>query len=201
MRRQRPVRPLAALRRDASGVALVEFALVAPVLILTLLGLFDLSYNMYTASVLEGAIQKAGRDATLESGGTQNGSIDDHMREVVLTLVPSATVEFDRRHYADFDDVDRPEDFTDGNGDGECNHDEPFEDVNRNGRWDDDRGQAGLGGARDAVLYSVTVSYPRMFPYMRIIGLSDTVVARARTVLRNQPYGTQNAGAAVGSCK
>jgi hypothetical protein len=197
----RPIRRFAALRRDDGGVALVEFALVAPVLILTLLGLFDLSYNMYTASVLEGAIQKAGRDATLEGAGTRSAAIDDRMRNVVLDLVPSATVEFDRRYYADFDDVERPEDFTDGNADGKCNDDEPFEDVNRNGRWDADRAQSGVGGARDAVLYSVTVRYPRMFPYMRIIGLSDTVVAEARTVLRNQPYGLQNAGADVGSCK
>jgi len=198
--RRNPAGTITALRDESRGAAAVEFALVAPVLFLTLLGLFDLSYNIYASSLLEGAIQKAGRDATLETAGARNEAIDERMREVVLNLVPTATVEFDRRYYADFDDVDRPEDFTDINGDGDCNDGEPFEDVNRNGTWDADRGQSGIGGARDAVLYTVTVTYPRRFPYMKIIGLSDIVTARARTVLRNQPYGTQTVTAAVGSC-
>jgi Flp pilus assembly protein TadG len=39
----RPV--LTRILRDNSGATVVEFALVAPVLLLTLVGLFDLSYN------------------------------------------------------------------------------------------------------------------------------------------------------------
>jgi len=193
------LRPIAALRDDRRGAALVEFALVAPVLILTLLGLFDLSYNIYATSVIEGAIQKAGRDATLEGAGT--AAIDAHMRDVIDNLVPTATIAFDRRSYSAFDGVARPEDFTDGDNDGTCNHGEPFEDLNGNGRWDADRGRSGNGGARDAVLYTVTVVYPRLFPFMRTIGLSQTVTARASTVLRNQPFGQQNSAPTVGSCK
>jgi Flp pilus assembly protein TadG len=191
---------MASVLGDDRGAALIEFALVAPVMILALLGMFDLSYNIYATSLLEGAIQKAGRDATLESGGTRTSAIDGHMREVVHNLVPNATVTFDRQHYADFDDVQRPEDFTDSNGDGACNDGEPFEDVNGSGTWDTERGQSGVGGARDAVLYTVTVTYPRRFPFMRVIGFSDTVTSRARTVLRNQPFGAQNLPATVGNC-
>ena len=40
---------------------------------------------------------------------------------------------------------------------------EPFEDANANGTWDEDRGSDGQGGARDAVLYVVSVSYRRAF--------------------------------------
>ena len=57
-----------------------------------------------------------------------------------------------------------------------------------------------MGGARDAVLYTVTVSYPRAFPVMKLLGFSNTVTARARTVLRNQPYGAQNKTAPIGNC-
>jgi hypothetical protein len=46
------------------------------------------------------------------------------------------------------------------NGDGVCNAGEPFEDANANGSWDADQGKAGSGGARDAVLYEVQVTYP-----------------------------------------
>jgi hypothetical protein len=87
----------------------------------------------------------------------------------------------------------QPEDYNDVDGDGSCNNGEPFEDLNNNGNWDADRGTAGQGGARDAVLYNVTISYPRLFPVARLIpGQSDTFTMTATTVLRNQPYGLQN---------
>ena len=57
-----------------------------------------------------------------------------------------------------------------------------------------------MGGARDAVLYDVTVTYPRAFPVMGLLGFSHTVSAQAQTVLRNQHYGPQNRPAGVGNC-
>jgi len=190
------------LSRDTRGATAVEFAAVAPALLMTLLGLMDLSYNIYSTSLLEGAIQKAARDSTIEGAGGRTAEIDARVRDVVDDIVGNATIEFDRRAYADFSDVSRPEDFTDTNGDGLCAGGEPFEDVNDNDTWDQDRGKTGTGGARDAVLYTVTVSYPRAFPVMGLLGFSDTVTAEARTVLRNQPYGEQaKAVAAVGNCE
>jgi len=75
-----------------------------------------------------------------------------------------------------------------------------FIDINGNGVWDSDRGTDTMGGARDAVLYTVTVSYPRAFPLMHLLGFSQTVTSQSQTVLRNQPYGTQNRAAGVGQC-
>ena len=66
--------------------------------------------------------------------------------------------------------------------------------------WDTDRGVDGMGGARDAVLYTVTVSYPRAFPLMHLIGLPETVTSRSQTVLRNQPYGSQDQTVSLGEC-
>ena len=193
-------RKTALLARDKRGATAVEFAAIAPALLMTLLGLMDLSYNMYATTLLEGAIQKAARDATIEGAGGRAAAIDSRVRGVVHDIVGNATIQFDRRAYTDFSEVSRPEDFTDTNGDGTCAGGEPFEDVNDNGTWDQDRGKAGTGGARDAVLYTVTVTYPRAFPVMGLLGLSDTVTARSRTVLRNQPYGDQNRTVAVGNC-
>jgi Flp pilus assembly protein TadG len=192
---------LAALARDTRGVTVVEFAAIAPALLMVLLGLMDLGYNLYAASVLEGAIQSAGRDSTIQGADTRSDEIDDEVRAVVENIVPNASVAFDRRAYVDFSDVARPEDFTDGNEDGICSEGEPFEDANGNGTWDEDRGRAGGGGARDAVLYTVTVTYPRAFPLMKLFGFSDTVTAHSRTVLRNQPYGEQNKAVPVGNCE
>ena len=196
------LRPLLAatvrLRRDARGATAVEFALIAPALLMVLLGLMDLGYNIYTTTILEGAIQKAGRNSTIQ--GATSAEIDRSVRDAVGNIVSSGTVAIDRRAYVDFSDAGKPEDFTDANADGQCNDGEPFEDANDNGSWDEDRGSADMGGARDAVLYSVTVTYPRAFPLMGLLGFSETVTARSRTILRNQPFGQQDKVAAVGNC-
>src|SRR5690606_31483836 len=131
--------------------------------LMVLLGLLELSYNIYATSVLEGAIQEAARDATIEGAEGRGLAIDNRVRERVDAVVANPTFAFDRRAYIDFSDVERPEDFNDLNGDGVCNDGEPFEDVNGNGTWDTDRGKADMGGARDAVLYTATVTYPRAF--------------------------------------
>jgi Flp pilus assembly protein TadG len=190
-----PVRIL----RETEGATAVEFAMVAPVLLLTLLGLFDFGYNMYTNALLQGAIQEAARDSTIE--GATTGALDTQVKGVVFEIVPNAAMRFDRKAYADFSNVGRPEDFTDVNGDGACNDGEPFEDANENGAWDSDQGKAGQGGARDAVLYTVTVSYPRAFPVAGMIGLPQDVTTSATTVLRNQPYTLQTRRTRTGNCE
>jgi Flp pilus assembly pilin Flp len=192
---------LLSLDRDDRGATAIEFAAIAPALLMVILGLLDLSYNIYATSVLEGAIQEAGRNSTIEGAEGRGMAIDNRVRERVDPIVPNAAIAFDRRAYIDYSDVGRPEAFNDLNGDGICNDGEPFEDVNDNGVWDEDRGRADMGGARDAVLYTVTLSYPRAFPLMKLLGFDGTVTARARTVLRNQPYGQQNMPAGVGYCE
>jgi Flp pilus assembly pilin Flp len=189
------------LWRDQRGATAVEFAAILPALLTVLLGLMDISYNIYTVTLLEGAIQKAGRDSTIEGAGGRGLAIDNKVRGIVDDLVPNAEISFDRRAYIDYSDVGRPEDYSDLNDDGACNDGEPFEDANGNGQWDADRGRADMGGARDAVLYTVTVEYPRAFPFMSLLGWDDHITARSQTVLRNQPYGQQNKAAAVGNCE
>jgi Flp pilus assembly protein TadG len=189
------------LARDSRGATAVEFAAIAPAMLMVVLGLMDLGYNIYANTLLEGAVHQAGRDSTIEGAETRGLAIDNQVREVVTNLAPNAKVSFDRRAYIDFSDVDRPEDFTDTNEDGTCSDGEPFEDINDNGTWDEDRGRADMGGARDAVLYTVTVRYPRPFPVMKLLGFSPNVTSTAQTVLRNQPYGPQNKPVALGSCE
>ena len=191
---------LRGLACETRGAAALEFALVAPALLLTIMGIFDLGYNIYTATMVQGAIQHAARDSTIEGADRRLSQIDATVSRAVHHVVPKATIAISRRAYADFTDVSRPEDFTDTDGNGLCDNGEPFEDANRNGTWDDDRGTAGSGGARDAVLYTVNVTYARGFPMASLIGLPDTVTTAAATVLRNQPYKLQDNKPAVGAC-
>ncbi|TYC90944.1 TadE/TadG family type IV pilus assembly protein [Novosphingobium sp. BW1] len=186
--------------RERGGVAAVEFALVAPVMLLTIFGLFDLGYNVYTAEQLEGSIQKAARDSTIEGAAGRASQLDEQVREAVLAIAPAAELTFERTAYASFTDIGAPEDFTDVNGDGTCSEGEPFEDANENGTWDTSQGTHGQGGARDAVLYEIEVTYPRPFPVTAILGMGDTFTMRARTVLRNQPYETNDAPPTIANC-
>ena len=103
------------------------------------------------------------------------------------------TITFSRKYYRSFSNAAaaRFEPWTDTNGNGTCNGGEPYQDNNNNGSWDATGGNTGQGGAKDAVLYTVTVSYPRFFPIYRMVGGSNTTVLTASTVLRNQPYGDQ----------
>lgn len=184
---------LRALARDTGGVSLVEFAFVGPVLILMVMGLFDIAHTQYTSSVLYGAMQKASRDLTLESAQSRQGTIDQRVTDQVRAVMPNnATVTLQKFSHFDFSDVDLPEEYTEQNANGRCDNNEPYVDINDNGRWDADRGRSGIGGARDVVVYEAVVSYPRMFAMFGLAGLPQNVTLRAATVLRNQPFDEQN---------
>lgn len=177
------------LRRDREGVTLVEFAFVGPVLILMLMGLFDIAHTQYTSAVLYGAVQKAARDYTLESANLSAATIDARVQDQIRSVMPNgATITFTKSAFDDFKDVNEPESYTDLNNNGTCNGGEPYEDANNNSVWDVYRGSNGLGTARDVMLYTTNVSYPRMFPMYGMIGLPTTVTLSATTVLRRQPF-------------
>lgn len=189
------------LRQDEDGATLTEFAIVAPVLILMVMGIFDMAHSQYTAALMNGALQKAGRDLTLQSAGVNESDIDAEVQAQIRSVVPgSATVELVKLSHAEFEDIGEEEEYTDDNGDGVCNNGEPFIDANDNGQWDPNRGAVGIGGARDAVLYTVNVSYDRLFPMAGLAGLSEQVQLSASTVLRNQPFADQALVFAEGNC-
>lgn len=183
----------AAVVRDESAVTIVEFGIVAPVMLLMLMGFFDLAHTEYARSVLQGAMQLAARSSTLESGLTDDSSIDAAVESQVQRVVGNkATFTVSRLSYSDFSNVGKAEPYTDTNGNGQYDQGECFEDDNGNGVWDSDMGVSGQGGADDAVLYTMTVSYKRMFPMAGLLGWSSQQVISASTVLRNQPYSSQN---------
>jgi hypothetical protein len=177
---------------EERGATLPEFAIVLPTFLMLLVGIFDIGQAIYAQSVLQGALQDAGRDAGLESGPHQLAQIDEYVRQQTEAIVfgnPRYTLK--RVNYRSFNDVGRPEDFEDKNGnamydDGEC-----FWDENDSGQWEDDVGADGIGGAKDVAVYTATVEYDRVFPLWKMIGLSDTSTISATTSLRNQPYGPQ----------
>lgn len=197
MRRLSLLRSLRNWHGDERGSVIVEFAIIAPVMGLVLLGAFDVGHTLYMRAVLQGVLQKAARDSALEGGSAQEqlDKIDKKIKLQVTAIANNGTIEIKRRFYRTFSEVAaaKAEDWTDGNGNGTCDAGESYTDKNRNNIWDADGGDAGQGGARDSTLYTVTVSYPRFFPIYNMIGGSNTTKVSAATVLRNQPYTDQGA--------
>lgn len=186
---------------DQEGVTLVEFAIVAPVLMIMIMGIFDMAHTQYTSALMNGAMQKAGRDLTLQNGTTNQSAIDASVTSQIKLVVPQdAEIELVKLSHTEFEDIGEEEEYTDDNGDGICNNNEPFIDYNNNGQWDSNRGEIGIGGAKDAVLYTVNVNYDRLFPMAGLAGLPEKVQLSASTVLRNQPFAEQVISVSQGNC-
>jgi Flp pilus assembly protein TadG len=187
--------------RDQAGASVVEFALVLPVLLIALMGVLDLAYNMYTAALLQGAIQSSARASTLEGASANTTAIDAQVTKAVQDIAPGAKLTFNRKSYPSFSTANKPESYTDTNKNGKCDLGEPFEDVNANGTWDTDQGKSGVGGSRDVVVYMVTVKYPRPFPVAGLLGGASDFTMQAQTVLANQPWDNVVKSARVANCK
>lgn len=185
----------ARLREDERGATIVEFAVVAPVMGLLLLGSGDIAHTLYTRGVIQGVIQKTARDSALESGteAEVQKRLDDRVKAQVKAMANNADIKISRRYYRTFSEasIAKAETWSDTNTNGICDAGEPYEDSNGNASWDRDGGNGGQGGAKDAVLYTVEVSYPRMFPLYNFTGGSKTTKITASTVLKNQPYSDQ----------
>jgi Flp pilus assembly protein TadG len=188
-------RSLIARLRDERGSTLIEFALVAPALLVFVLGSFDLGYRAYIQSVLQNAVQKAARDNTLEGSANAAASdaIDGKVKAIIKPIVDNATFTFKRKSFSSFTAAGQAESFTDLNANGICDNGEPYLDDNNNGTWDaaGGGGANGQGGAKDITMYTVKVSYPRIMPMYGLLGWSPNVDLSTTTVLRNQPYGQQ----------
>lgn len=190
------------LWRDDRGATLTEFGLISPVLFLLLFGAFDIGHTLYVKTVLEGAVQKAARDSSLESAAgsasTVRDAIDKAVRDQLMPFDRSATISFNRRFYRTFTDAAaaKREEFNDTPtgpfANGVCDNGETFTDINNNGAWDADGGDSiNRAGARDNVVYTVSIEYPRLFPLDAFIDVPEAQRLTASTVLANQPYGDQ----------
>ncbi|MGK2909217.1 MAG: TadE/TadG family type IV pilus assembly protein [Sphingobium sp.] len=183
------------LRQDELGVSVIEFAIVAPAFLALLMGGLDFGHTLYMQAVLQGTVQKAARDSSLATGAetAQMAIIDDKIRGAVRDLNTSLAdkdIEISRTSYSDFTRAQaaQPED---ANEDGICSPGEVWIDRNFNSVYDAKGGSNGTGSAKDVLVFSVKIVYPRLFPVAALIGMSPDVSLSATTVLANQPYGDQ----------
>jgi hypothetical protein len=177
------------LLRCARGATAVEFAVVLPLLLLFICGGIESAINLFIGSSIEAAVMEASRYGIT---GTEAGvSRADKVLEIVgaktYGLLDMDKVKMETLVYQSFADIGKPEPFTDQDGNASYNTGEPFVDVNGNGTWDEDMGEAGLGGPSDVVVYRLSYAWGVITPLMReIIGESVTHVTSV--AVRNEPY-------------
>jgi Flp pilus assembly protein TadG len=198
------------LRDDSRGVTVIEFAIVAPVMLVLMMGLGDLIYQQYAQSILSGALQKAARDSGIEGGAASTTTIDGKVIAMVSQIMktptnncaasaPAGTWCATRKSYDNFSEV-APEPFTDTNKNGKRDAGECFTDENGNGTWDADPGSDGQGGASAVTLYTMSITYPRLFPVAGLLGWANSQTISSTTLLKNQPYATQTTTTNVTVC-
>lgn len=188
---------------DRRGNTIIEFAIVAPVMALLVMGLGDMVYQLYAKAILNGEVQKAARDSSLQTGPDAASKLDARVIAMVSKIAKAPTQSCvanpaagtwcsTRKSYSNFSNVG-PEPFIDTNGNGIRDPKECFTDINGNKQWDADPGNSGQGGANDVTLYTVSVTYQRLFPVAGLFGWSNTATISAQTLLKNQPYDEQKA--------
>lgn len=182
-------RLLRRLRRDEEGGAIVEAALGLPILLTTLIGVFEIANFYFVAASVENAVLHASRFGV--TGGTGDGATREEQIRTVIEAQTFGTVDMDTvvietLVYEQFGDIGEPEPFNDENGSGEYDEGEPYSDVNGNNTWDADMATAGLGGAGDIVLYRISYEANSLTGFMdwahRALNITSTVA------VRNEPF-------------
>lgn len=182
--------------RDEQGATLMEFGFVAPVMVLMLMAGFESGYTIYLKTVAAGVLESRARAASLE--GATESQFDSDVRRAMLHIMPQyarepENVTMVKRNYSDYSRIDAPEKITtDADSDGILDIGDCWLDEDLNGEFGTNEGASGLGGPDDGVFYAVTIEFPRLFPMASMMGMSEDVSITVRTLVINQPYGTQS---------
>jgi hypothetical protein len=176
---------------DQSGIAALEFALIAPVFFIMMMGIIEFSLIMFTLATMESATNitsRLGKTGYTALGSTREEQIVQNVKDKTAGLLDPNQIAIDSKSYSNFNNIGQPEPCispptTPCPGTPGVH----FSDVNGNGTWDADMGKAGLGGAGDVVVYTVSYPWTVQTPFVnQVIGSIFTITVRS--VVRNEPF-------------
>ena len=199
--------PARRLIDDRCGIAAIEFAIAAPIVILLMMTVVEVGLLLTGSVFLEAGARNAGRYGI--TGASEPGKTrSEVIRELVAEQVcPSSLAESDSdlclwsdsagedplkittRAYTDPRNVGEPEPFTDlAPENGQYDAGEVYLDTNGNGQWDADMATPTAGGAGDVVVYTVTMAQAIHTPLLRAAVGSSVYYHRTQLVVRNEPF-------------
>ncbi|MEM8799507.1 MAG: TadE family protein [Pseudomonadota bacterium] len=178
------------IRLGNQGSAAIEFAFIVPIFLLLVFGLYEVGYFFFAKNVLERSVRNAARQGItgyVPCGMSRQAFITQIIDQAMLGFSGVENREVTQKVYPSFDTVGEGEPFEDDNGDGKRNGGEEFTDVNGNGLYDEDLGEAGLGGPGDIVLYSAEYEVDTIVSFANgILGGNDTITLVASVAVRNE---------------
>ena len=180
------------LRRQSDGSTVLEFAFVAPVLILLLVGSMEVGMIFFASSLLEGGLREASRFG-LTGAPPASGTRESHIADVV-NQNGAGVIQVDDSNittlvYPNFTSIGEPEPYTDTNGNSVHDAGEPFTDINCNFQWDPDMGKSGLGHGGEVVQYTVSYDLAIMTGFLApLLGSDGKLPLSASVVVRNEPF-------------
>jgi hypothetical protein len=191
---------------NENGVVALEFALVSPVIIFSIMAILQLGLAAWAKSTLEISIKNAARFAiTGESDLVEIKTRDEVIMESVkdamslFPLAPSKEIIMTTKVYSNFEGIGKPE--PDDNNNGVCDAGETYTDLNGNGVFDLDSARTGFGNANDVVIYQVTFPLDTMIPIVGdILRDSGFFNLQAKAAVQNEPFGTAAVSAMVRAC-
>lgn len=177
---------------NEEGVTAIEFAIIAPTVMLLVFGIIEFAMIMMVYNVMEGATaisSRLGKTGYVDTGLTREQTILDAITQRAGSLINPAQLTLTSKFYRQYDQINDPEPFIDANSNGSYNSGEAFTDINGNGSWDADMGTSGYGSSGDVVVYTVTYPWSVATPIMReLIGTNGTYAIATHAVVKNEPY-------------
>ena len=181
-------------RSCSRGATALEFALIAPVFFLLFMGTVELAIMLFVENVIESSVTNSarlGKTGYVASGTTRQDMIYQMIADRAAFIIDTHQIHIETLAYEQISQIGVAEPYTDSNHNGSYTAGEPYTDVNGNGQWDDDMGAAGLGGAGDIVVYTVTYPWRFITPIVgHLIGTDGVYTVTSSVVVRNEPYDT-----------
>ncbi len=177
--------------RAQDGVTAIEFAFIAPIVLLFIFGTLEFAWMFFAENVLENAANAAartGKTGYIAANMTREQYILQQITKSVGNLLDPALIKLTTRNYKAFDDVGEPEPYIDKNNNGHYDPGETFTDKNKDGVWSADSGASGAGNERDIVVYDVTYPWKIMTPFIANVLGNGKVTLGTRLIIRNEPF-------------
>lgn len=186
------VRKVSSFIRREEGVSAIEFAVVAPTLLLLLFGTIEFSLIMMVRSVMEGATaasSRLGKTGYTADGKTREETILQAVTDRAGALIDTSKLTIQSKFYKEFQQINDPEPYTDANTNGTYDLGETFTDINGNTVWDADMATSGYGSAGDIVVYTISYPWTILTPITpNFIGTEGVVTITTHAVVKNEPY-------------
>ncbi len=168
--------------RDCEGATILEFAIVAPVLLFLFMGMIELGMIFFTQSVIESATNigaRVGKTGYDDPGPlTRKEFIKQRIVQLSGGFLDINKIDIVMYAYSDFDNIEK------------CNNPPActsFDDVNGNTTFD---GTEGPGGPGQVVVYAVSYPWPIFTPGLRelVFGRQPTFTISSVATVRNEMF-------------